>query len=66
LNKYGENKWLNRTGSNKDGEWMVSYHGTNKNSMDNVVDEGLKQKFSQKFDHGKGIYSTPDVNIAEK
>jgi len=44
---------------------MVSYHGTDENAMDNIAEEGFQEKFGKRFAYGKGIYSTPDVSVAE-
>ena len=66
--KYGETSWLggvkliNRQESIK-GEWPVSYHGTNKDAAQKIVDEGYK--IGQGALYGKGVYSTPYPKIAE-
>ncbi|XP_075255917.1 uncharacterized protein LOC142348443 isoform X2 [Convolutriloba macropyga] len=72
--RFGDSSWIgglhdksaNRR-SGVDGEWAVSYHGTNRQAAASIVNSGV-------FDHskskrqlfGKGIYSTPYPFIAEK
>lgn len=46
---------MGSTGSDNDGEWMVSYHGTNKNAMANIVETGFQERFGRRFAFGKGI-----------
>ncbi|MBU5332119.1 DUF3990 domain-containing protein [Anaerocolumna aminovalerica] len=44
---------------------MLVYHGTIKQSADNIVKNGiLLSKSKEKLDFGKGFYTTPDVNFA--
>ena len=81
LNKYdsGDNSWLGNEG--KEGEWAIAYHGIGKGNefkkLINILLYNLKKGPCQlyrsyenirddKMDEvGKGVYLTPDINIAE-
>ena len=67
-NKYENNTWLGGGGirtASTPGEWPVSYHGTTKKGAEGIASEGYDIKFGTRFAFGKGIYSTPDLSIAE-
>lgn len=65
VNKYGyDKKWLGSSGNSD--EWPVSYHGTRKDFVDSIADKGYLLKKGKRFAYGKGIYSTPDIDIAEE
>jgi len=63
LNKYDSNGWLGS--SNAPEEWPVSYHGTGYHNASSIADEGFKLSKGKRFAYGRGIYSTPDVAVAE-
>jgi hypothetical protein len=42
----------------------VSYHGTSLNNGLSIAEEGFKLSKGTRFLHGKGIYSTPDIEVA--
>ena len=69
--KYGSNQWLGgtvggmRTGS-VEGEWPVSYHGTKKEFAEEIAKTNYRLEKGKRFRYGRGIYSTPDPDIAEK
>ena len=46
------------------GEWPVSYHGTKRDNANGIADQGylLSKGRRQKF--GRGIYSTPSIEVA--
>ena len=48
------------------GEWPVSYHGTKKENAKGIAAEGYKLSKGNRFLYGKGIYSTPNIEVAEK
>ena len=72
--RYRDNVWLSGKNGNKrrhgmdsvDGEWPVSYHGTEKGFAENIAKEGYDLKKGKRFKYGHGVYSTPDPAIAEK
>eukprot|EP00092_Neocalanus_flemingeri_P067638 GFUD01082582.1.p1 GENE.GFUD01082582.1~~GFUD01082582.1.p1 ORF type:complete len:338 (+),score=90.75 GFUD01082582.1:55-1068(+) len=69
--KYGETTWLGGKGGgirseSKEGEWPVSYHGTNKEFAEEIAATGYDLSKGERFKFGRGIYSTPDPSIAEK
>ena len=65
LGKYGpDDKWLGCVGDSPD-EWPVSYHGTRKECVNPIADEGYRLDKGRRFVHGKGIYSSPKVEVAE-
>jgi len=56
-------KVVDKYGSN---EWPVSYHGTTFVNSLSIADEGFRLDKGERFLHGIGIYSTPNISIAEK
>ncbi|RIA90197.1 hypothetical protein C1645_805894 [Glomus cerebriforme] len=58
-------KWLGHVG-NSPYEWPVSYHGTKKDSVNSIADNGYLLEKGTRFKFGRGIYSTPEVHTAEK
>ncbi|KAL7402802.1 hypothetical protein ABVT39_020131 [Epinephelus coioides] len=66
LDKYEDNTWLGntwRTTQSVAGEWPVSYHGTKQEHVKAIIEGHLKAGPCELF--GKGIYSTPHIDIAE-
>ncbi len=65
--KYGgDDSWLGPKGIRTDGvkgEWPVSYHGTKDSSKGSIIKEGFKA--GPREVHGKGVYSTPSLAVAE-
>ena len=69
LDRYGDNDWLGRPGHRTgscEGEWPVSYHGTGVNVSGSIAQEGYNLSKGKRFKYGKGIYSTPSVDVAAK
>jgi len=65
LNRYpGGVVWLGK--SNAPGEWLVSYHGTGSHNARGIAEEGYLQAKAARQMYGRGIYSTPDVTVAER
>jgi hypothetical protein len=68
--KFTDDIWLNGKTpradqySSAEGEWAVSYHGTSVNNGLSIGQEGYKLSKGERFLHGKGIYSTPDIEVA--
>ena len=68
--KYENDIWLgtmastNRTFSVY-GEWPVSYHGTSLEAADHIASRGFELRKSRREAYGKGIYSSPDPEVAE-
>ncbi|KAL2086900.1 hypothetical protein ACEWY4_017959 [Coilia grayii] len=67
LDKYADgNAWLGSAGYRKGSdpnEWPVSYHGTNRPGAQGIIDDHYIPGSGQAY--GRGVYSTPDVKIAE-
>ncbi|CAG8539780.1 2252_t:CDS:1 [Acaulospora morrowiae] len=67
--KYENDAWLGkdtfRTESCKN-EWPVSYHGTAYHNANSIVNDGYLLSKGKNFAYGRGIYSTPDIKVAEK
>ncbi len=69
LGKFENDKWLGKHGIRVDssqGEWPVSYHGTAVNVSGNIAQEGYDLSKGKHFLYGKGIYSTPSIEVAAK
>ncbi|KAF0500617.1 ubiquitin-domain-containing protein [Gigaspora margarita] len=64
IGKYdnGDNKWL---GTDNEA-WPISYHGTAKNSAKSISEDGYLLSKGKRFAYGYGVYSTPDIHIAEQ
>ncbi|KAF0544993.1 ubiquitin-domain-containing protein [Gigaspora margarita] len=58
----GDDKWL---GTGNDA-WPVSYHGTAKHNTRLISEDGYDLTKGKRFAYGRGIYSTPDIHIAEQ
>ncbi|CAG8589318.1 6438_t:CDS:1 [Paraglomus occultum] len=58
----GDDAWLG-TGTSA---WPVSYHGTTKYNARLITEEGYSLDKGTRFAYGRGIYSTPDINVAER
>lgn len=69
VGEFDDDDWLGGLGPRKkssSGEWPVSYHGTSRNNADSIADTGYFLSMGQRFKFGEGIYSTPDIRIAER
>lgn len=69
IGKFENDRWLGLAGSrtsSSSGEWPVSYHGTNKCNAESIADQGYLLSKGKRFKYGEGIYSTPDLQIAQK
>ena len=67
MDRYRDNKWLGRSGhrtGSSDGEWPVSYHGTGVNVSGSIAQEGYDLSKGKRFRYGRGIYSTPSIDVA--
>ncbi|XP_031135658.1 uncharacterized protein LOC116036290 [Sander lucioperca] len=67
LNEFGDNTWLGNPGrSTKSvpGEWPVSYHGTQEKFVKAIIEESYKKGTREAY--GPGIYSTPNIDEAER
>ena len=63
LKKYPDGEaWLGHNGSA--GEWVVTYHGTDKGAFNPICGEGYKIGPRQRF--GKGVYSASRIGVAEQ
>jgi len=69
--KYGGMGWLGGKArgdrmESEEGEWPVSYHGTEKDFAEKIASSNYDLSKGKRFKYGRGIYSTPDPDIAEK
>ena len=69
--KYDSTAWLGGTdgGIRTDGvagEWAVSYHGTKRRFAQQIARTKYDLAKGERFKYGRGIYSTPDPEIAEE
>ncbi|CAF3941996.1 unnamed protein product [Adineta steineri] len=67
VGKYGseyDDRWLGMTGTDSE-EWPVSYHGTEKHNAMSIAEEGFKLSKGDRFKYGRGIYSTPELEVAK-
>jgi hypothetical protein len=61
--KYENEVWLGS--SNSPGEWPVSYHGTGHEAANSIAKSGYDLSKHHRFRFGRGIYTTPDINVAK-
>ena len=67
--KYESDEWLGTCGIRREsssGEWPVSYHGTKMDSAKCIAKAGYDDQQLQRQLFGKGHYSSPNIEIAEK
>lgn len=65
--KYENDTWLGPDGIRTEsaaGEWPVSYHGSKQNGIQGIVKEGYDMGRAGNGAFGKGLYSTPDIDVA--
>ena len=48
----------------KEGEWADSYHGTAVGASGSIAQEGYNISKGKRFVYGRGIYTTPSVEVA--
>ncbi|XP_002170157.3 uncharacterized protein LOC100200953 [Hydra vulgaris] len=63
-NKFENLTWLGA--SNNPGEWPVSYHGTGVYQDKTFAMNGYDLTKGKMFAFGRGVYSTPNIKVAEK
>ena len=68
--KYESTVWLGGTRggirtARVQGEWPVSYHGTKRRFAQQIASTKYDLAKGERFKYGRGIYSTPDPEIAE-
>ena len=70
-NQYKSTAWLGGIGGGiradgVEGEWAVSYHGTKRRFAEDIARTKYDLAKGERFLYGRGIYSTPDPEIAEE
>ncbi|XP_060932561.1 uncharacterized protein LOC133009166 [Limanda limanda] len=66
LDKYPGTTWLgttHRSTQSSPGEWPVSYHGTSNTGASDIIGDHYEPGSGQSY--GRGIYSTPDISVAD-
>jgi hypothetical protein len=61
--KYENDVWLGS--KDNPNEWPVSYHGTGHDAAKTIAQTGYDLTKHTRHVHGRGIYSTPDVDVAK-
>ncbi|CAF4090916.1 unnamed protein product [Adineta steineri] len=61
--KYENEIWLGS--NNSPDEWPVSYHGTKHDAAKSIAQTGYDLTKGKRFTFGRGVYSTPNINIAK-
>ncbi|CAF2736758.1 unnamed protein product [Rotaria sp. Silwood2] len=62
--KYENLLWIGC--DNGKGEWPVSYHGTGDFDKKTIAQDGYALTRGKRYPFTRGVYSTPDINLAEK
>uniref|UniRef100_A0A914CRP8 Ubiquitin-like domain-containing protein n=1 Tax=Acrobeloides nanus TaxID=290746 RepID=A0A914CRP8_9BILA len=63
----GDRTWLGTEGrrlASDPNEWPVSYHGTRISNVIGILNEGFNIELSKQGSYGRGIYSSPDINMS--
>lgn len=63
LGKYENDDWLGS--ENSSNEWPVSYHGTKHHVVQSIAHTGYDLTKGVRSLYGRGIYSTPNINVAK-
>lgn len=69
VGKYSDDSWLGCGGirtASTEGEWPVSYHGTEHSSAMSIAQKGYDLSKGTRFAYGSGVYTTPDINTAAR
>ena len=69
LGRFENDEWLGEQGQrfeSSKGEWPVSYHGTGKSATGSIAQDGYLLSKGKRFKFGRGIYSTPSIEVASK
>ena len=69
LGRFENDMWLGEQGQrfeSSKGEWPVSYHGTGQSATGSIAQDGYLLSKGKRFKFGKGIYSTPSIEVASK
>ena len=69
LGRYKDDVWLGEQGqrfNSTEGEWPVSYHGTGESATGSIAQDGYLLSKGTRFMYGRGIYSTPSIEVASK
>ena len=69
LGRFEDDTWLGERGQrngSSDGEWPVSYHGTGHSVSGSIAQDGYNLSKGKRFKYGRGIYSTPSIEVAAK
>ena len=61
--KYENEVWLGS--NNNPNEWPVSYHGTKHDAANSIAQAGYDLTKHKRFMYGRGVYSTPNINVAK-
>ena len=67
VGRYENDVWLGPDGDRTEeasGEWAVSYHGTNIENVERIVEEGYKPGPGARF--GIGVYTSPSLEMVER
>ncbi|RUS18602.1 LOW QUALITY PROTEIN: hypothetical protein BC937DRAFT_88579 [Endogone sp. FLAS-F59071] len=65
LHTYENNEWLGSHATSA-AVWPVSYHGTHVHNARSIAEDGYLLSKGRRFAYGRGIYSTPNIEIAEQ
>ena len=69
LGRFENDKWLGEKGErfhSSEGEWPVSYHGTGVSASGSIAQDGYSLSKGKRFLYGRGIYSSPSIQVAAK
>jgi hypothetical protein len=69
LGRFENDVWLGEKGQRLEssiGEWPVSYHGTGRSATGSIAQDGYLLSKAKRFKFGRGIYSTPSIEVASK
>ena len=69
MGRFENDHWLGEKGErfhSSEGEWPVSYHGTGESASGSIAQDGYSLSKGKRFLYGRGIYSSPSIQVAAK
>ena len=69
MGRFENDNWLGEKGErfhSSEGEWPVSYHGTGESASGSIAQDGYSLSKGKRFLYGRGIYSSPSIQVAAK
>ena len=69
MGRFENDNWLGEKGErfhSSEDEWPVSYHGTGESASGSIAQDGYSLSKGKRILYGRGIYSSPSIQVAAK